>query len=242
MDSVIENIMASMLPVTGGEIVIGDRERISATLLRSFFDTDIGYIKVKLNDFHICDHLVTREEWSAVMGVKVPKESKRKLPKTKISWHQACEFISRLNSITGWSFRLPTEYEWEYAARGGEFDEPFNFSGHQTLGEVGWFSMNTNKLQPVGKKAPNVLGLYDMSGNAWEWCQDWFSGQYPTKFKSIFSREMIPVFNPKGPETGSKRVIRGGGYLSKEQQCMVFWRKGLKPSDWEYDVGFRLAY
>lgn len=223
-------------------MLIGDRNRITYSLLKAFFEKDIGYTKVRLSDFHLCDHPVTCEEWSAVMKSNPPSDEMKRVPKTGVTWHQVQEFIFSLNKITGWNFRLPTEYEWEYAARGGEFDEHVNFAGNQSLAQVGWFEGNAKKIQPVSQKMPNILGLYDMSGNVWEWCQNWFVARYEVQYKALFSLETIPIDNPLGPDVGTQRVIRGGSYSNKEQKCMVFWRTGWKPNRSAENLGFRLAY
>lgn len=140
-------------------------------------------------------------------------------------------FLPRLNKITGDNYRLPTEAEWEYAARGGCNSQAYKYSGSDTVGDVAWFSENSNsKSRQVGTKQPNELGIYDMSGNVWEWCSDWYAG-YTSSEET----------NPTGSESGSYRVFRGGYWGLSARDCRVSVRSSANPTNRNNSVGFRLA-
>lgn len=223
-----------MVNVEGGVRYIGDINH----LYRPIFGRPIPVTIVRVSDFMLCDHPVTEAEWDAVMG----GTSQSLLPKVDVSWNDAIQFILRLNSITGKKYRLPTEAEWEFAARGGVVNRvDYLFSGSRILLEVGWFETNSNgSRQPVMQLNPNGLGLYDMSGNVWEWCSDWFDWNYEQGEFHLFG-DNDPVLDPHGPQSGSKRVIRGGSYSNEERSCWVFWREKESPSRSLTNVGFRLA-
>ena len=240
MNAIIENLKASMLLVKGGHSFwMGD----ILGMYRPFFFPRINSVLVQLDDFHICNHTVTQEEWAAVMGTACQPQH-AKLPKVNCSWHQVYEFIEQLNKLTNWNFRLPTEAEWEYAARGGEYSNGSIYSGRNVLDTVGWYKLNSNnQIHDVCQKESNQLGIYDMSGNVWEWCEDIYESKYqggPTK--GIFSSERYPVKNPHGGIKGNYRVIRGGSYRTKDTNCWVFYREKLKSIKSSSDLGFRLAY
>ena len=139
-------------------------------------------------------------------------------------------FIPRLNKITGKTYRLPTEAEWEYAARGGNKSKGYKYSGSNTIGDVAWYCDNSSKSHEVGAKAPNELGIYDMTGNVWEWCHDWY-GSYSSSSQS----------NPKGPSSGYFRVDRGGSWFGNAQYCRVSDRGINGPGTRDGSIGFRLA-
>jgi formylglycine-generating enzyme required for sulfatase activity len=154
-------------------------------------------------------------------------------PMYYVNWAEVQNFISRLNAATGKSYRLPTEAEWEYAARGGSKSKGYKFSGSNFVESVAWFADNSGKnTQPVGTKQPNELGICDMSGNVWEWCYDWY-GTYPAAAQS----------NPIGPSSGSYRVDRGGSCYSSASICRVAYRNSsVSSNSIRYsDLGFRLV-
>jgi formylglycine-generating enzyme required for sulfatase activity len=153
------------------------------------------------------------------------------LPVEKVSWNDCQEFIRKLNGLTGKNFRLPTEAEWEYAARGGNRSGGTEYAGSNSIGSVAWYTENSGrKTHTVKGKSPNELGLYDMSGNVWEWCSDWY-GDYDSGSQT----------NPKGPSIGSYRVLRGGGWYGSARYCRVSGRDCYAPSLWINFIGFRLA-
>ena len=187
---------------------------------------------VTLSDFYIGKYEVTQAQWKAVMG-KNPSNftGEDNLPVERVSWEDVQEFIQKLNTLTGKTYRLPTEAEWEYAARGGKKSQGYKYAGGNTIEEVAWYNQNSDhKTHPVGKKQPNELGLYDMTGNVREWCQDRY-GDY-TSFAQT---------NPTGPSSGSYRVLRGGSWYRYARYCRVASRNYIIPSYRDNDLGFRLV-
>jgi formylglycine-generating enzyme required for sulfatase activity len=150
-----------------------------------------------------------------------------------VSWNDVREFIKKLNQKTNGNFRLPTEAEWEYAARGGNKSRGYKYAGSNNIDEVAWYWENSgNKTHPVGTKQANELGLYDMSGNVGEWCSDWYDGYY---YSDSLQR------NPQGPLSGSARVIRGGSWYNDARICQVAYRFNNSPDGSNGDLGFRLS-
>ena len=189
--------------------------------------------QVRLSSFSIGQTEVTQELWEAVMGTNPSYWKGLKLPVEKVSWNDCQTFITKLNQHTGKSSRLPTEAEWEFAARGGTKSKGYTYSGSNTIGDVAWYTVNSgNKTHDVATKQANELGLYDMSGNVWEWCQDWYDSGY-------YSSSVIN--NPTGPVTGSNRVFRGGGWYNAAALCRVANRNGSTPSITYDNLGLRLA-
>ena len=191
---------------------------------------------VRVDDFYIGKYEVTQAQWRAVMGAD-PPELKFKgcdnCPVESVSWNDVQTFIRKLNEKTGKRYRLPTEAEWEYAARGGKKSRGYKYAGSNDPDEVAWHNGNSgSKTHPVGRKKPNELGLYDMSGNVWEWCRDWYDKDY---YKNS------PGNNPKGPSSGSYRVLRGGSWYSLPQLCRVANRDWVNPWLRGVNYGFRLA-
>ncbi|MBU1368417.1 MAG: formylglycine-generating enzyme family protein [Bacteroidetes bacterium] len=191
--------------------------------------------KVQLSDFWMAEHPVTQELWVSVMGTEKNKSNfkgKRK-PVESVSWMDINdEFLPALNKLTegkrpdGTIYHLPTEAQWEFAARGGKSSKGFDFSGGNKLDDLGWNDKNShNETKPVGLKLPNELGLYDMSGNVWEWCNDWYRADYYAKCKT----EGIKI-DPPGPEEGDYRVLRGGSWIFNPQFCRVSYRFNYHPA------------
>jgi len=186
--------------------------------------------QVALSSYKITKYTVTQQQWEAVMGKNPSYFKGYNLPVEQVSWDNVQEFIQKLNALTGKKYRLPTEAEWEYAARGGKLSKGYKYSGSDDINTVAWYTENTT--HPVGTKAPNELGIYDMSGNVFEWCSDWY-GTYSEGAQT----------NPPGPETGTWRIIRGGSYLNfGEYVCRVSFRIGTQPNNYRNDFGFRLAH
>lgn len=183
------------------------------------------------NDYYIGETEVTQELWQAVMGSNPSYFKGSKLPVEQVSWNECQTFIAKLNELTGKNFRLPTEAEWEFAARGGNASQGYTYSGSNTVGDVAWYSSNSSsKTHEVATKAPNELGIYDMSGNVWEWCQDWY-GSYNSEAQT----------NPTGPASGSSRVYRGGSWYNYDGYCRVACRyRATLPT--YYYLGLRLAF
>ena len=187
---------------------------------------------VTLSDYYIGKFEVTQKLWKAVMGSNPSYFKGDDLPVEQVSWNDCKEFIGRLNQLTGANFRLPTEAEWEYAARGGANSCGYKYSGSNIIDDVAWYTSTTNDsgTKPVGTKSPNELGIYDMSGNVFEWCEDWYGG---------YSEES--QINPEGPSSGSDRMLRGGSWNGNARYCRVSSRSYYIP-DYRYNSsGFRLA-
>ena len=189
--------------------------------------------EVKVNSFSIGQTEVTQELWEAVMGTNPSNFKGNKLPVEKVSWNDCQTFITKLNQLTGKTFRLPTEAEWEFAARGGNQSLGYTYSGSNAIDDVAWYTSNSNSTtHEVATKAPNELGIYDMSGNVWEWCQDWYGSDY-------YSSSVIN--NPTGPSSGSVRVCRGGGWYGSASYCRVANRDYYAPASTNNGLGLRLA-
>lgn len=184
------------------------------------------------SDYYIGETEVTQELWTTVMGENPSHfTSDSRLPVEKVSWNDCQTFITKLNALTGASFRLPTEAEWEFAARGGNKSRGYKYSGSNTIDEVAWYSSNSsNKTHVVKSKSPNELGIYDMSGNVWEWCSDWV-GSYSSS----------AVTDPKGASAGSCRVNRGGCWINGAASCRCAFRNYFTPTNSNSFVGLRLA-
>ncbi len=191
--------------------------------------------QVTLSDYWIGETEVTEGLWTAVMGSN-PSANKKgdNYPVEYVSWNDCQTFISKLNALTGETFRLPTEAEWEFAARGGAQSQGYKYSGSNTIGDVAWYYDNSGRAKhPVATKTANELGLYDMSGNVWEWCQDWYGRSYYSS---------SPTTNPTGPSTGSYRVFRGGGWYDNSARCCrVSGRNSFAPLYRNPYLGLRLA-
>lgn len=216
----LPNISASVIAGAIGAIV-------SANPLLS-----IGLIT--LSDFHIGSFPVTQKLWKAVMGSENnPSYFKGdNLPVERVSWDDCQRFVRRLSKLTGKNFRLPTEAQWEYAAQGGVKSKKHTYAGSNDVNKVAWFSGNSdNKTHKVGTKLPNELGIYDMSGNVWEWCNDWYSSSYSPTDET----------DPKGPSSGSNRVIRGGSWCSNVDRIRIAYRYEDIPSRCISYLGFRLV-
>lgn len=168
--------------------------------------------RVTLSNFYIGKYEVTQALWKAVMGNNPSNWKGDNLPVETVSWYDCQTFIRKLNALTGKNFRLPTEAEWEFAARGGNNSRGYKYAGSNNIGDVAWYDGNsgskTHTVGAVGTKSPNELGIYDMSGNVWEWCQNWF-GSYSSASQT----------NPAGASSGSDRVLRGGSWDSYAGYC-----------------------
>ena len=183
------------------------------------------------NNYYIGKYEVTQALWKIVMGSNPSNSKGNNLPVENVSWNNCQKFISKLNKLTGKSFRLPTEAEWEYAARGGNKSRGYQYSGSNTIGDVAWYDGNSgSKTHAVGTKQPNELGAFDMTGNVWEWCQDWH-GRYSSS----------PQTNPTGAVSGSCRVYRGGSLWYPASYCRCSCRFDGTPDFRNGDLGLRLV-
>lgn len=185
---------------------------------------------VTLSDYYIGQTEVTQALWKAVMGNNPSINKGDNLPVENVVWDDCQEFIAKLNALTGEQFRLPTEAEWEYACRGGNKSMGCIYSGSDDIDQVAWYYFNSFKTQPVATKWPNELGIFDMSGNVYEWCQDWY-GEYSSSSQ----------INPSGPINGTNRVNRGGSIGFPAWHCCSYSRYGGNPKANYADLGLRIA-
>ncbi len=213
----VGNVSFEMVYVQGGTFQMG----ATAEQGSDAYDDEKPVHSVTLSDFHIGKYEVTQGLWKEVMGEN-PSYNKAgdNYPVEMVSWEDCQRFIEWLNSRTGLNFRLPTEAEWEYAARGGQKSRGYKYSGSTyDLGSVAWYEGNSgNRTHPVGQKQANELGLYDMSGNVYEWCYDWY-GRYSSSSQR----------NPSGPASGADRVLRGGSFILNAGLCRVSNRSRSDP-------------
>jgi formylglycine-generating enzyme required for sulfatase activity len=191
---------------------------------------------VTVSDFYIGKYEVTQKQWKAIMGASTSLSNPSKfkgnnLPVESVSWNDVQKFIKKLNQKTGKLYRLPTEAEWEYAVRGDSTGSTTKYASSNNVDVVAWYSGNSgSKTHTVGTKQANELGIYDMNGNVWEWCSDWF-GSYRSRGQS----------NPLGATSGSYRVYRGGSWYNLASNCRGETRYRSSPG-YRHDIlGFRLA-
>jgi len=244
-DAVIVNMFNRSKPLTRTDILLvsniemvfvqGGTFRMGCTAEQcedEIWDDEIPAHQVTLDSFHIGKYQITQAQWQAIMGTNPSVFKGDNYPVEYVTWNRVQEFIRKLNTITGKQYRLPTEAEWEYAARGGSKSRGYKYSGSNNLTDIAWHEANSSvSTHPVGTKQPNELGIYDMSGNVWEWCNDWY-GNYPSSAQ----------INPQGPPSGFCRVNRGGYWLGPAWCCRVADRNCLSPDDRGSDIGFRLAH
>lgn len=187
---------------------------------------------VTVNDFYISKYEVTQIQWVTIMGNNPSHFSGcDNCPVERVSWLDIQTFLAKLNELTGKKFRLPTEAEWEYAAKGGQAGMGYRYAGRNNINFVSWYNGNSNsKTQPVGTKDPNELGIYDMSGNVWEWTNDWLSDYSDS-----------PKVNPTGPVDGDYKVVRGGSWFGYIGGSRVACRGSDDPGNRRSYVGFRVA-
>ena len=223
----VNGVSFEMIAVKGGTFTMGATSEQGSDA----YDSEKPTHSVTLNDYYIGKFEVTQELWEAVMGSNPSWFNGSNLPVEQVSWNDCQEFITKLNGLTGKNFRLPTEAEWEYAARGGNRSGGYKYSGGNNINDVAWYDDNSGfKTHAVGTKSPNELGIYDMSGNVLEWCQDWY-GSYGSGSQT----------NPQGASSGSDRVIRGGCWLNDARFCRVSYRSNGTPSDRGRSLGFRVV-
>ena len=224
----VGNVRFEMVYVEGGTFQMGATEEQGEDAC----DDEKPVHRVTLSSYLIGKHEVTQALWEEVMGSN-PSHNKQggDYPVENVSWFDCQEFIGKLNARTGMQFRLPTEAEWEYAARGGDRSKGYKYAGRDNLDEAGWYDGNSgNHTHPVGLKKPNELGLYDMSGNVWEWCEDRY-GKYSSEAQT----------NPTGPQSGGDRVLRGGCGWNDARHCRVSDRMSLAPGCGDVVGGLRLV-
>ncbi|MDR0307819.1 MAG: formylglycine-generating enzyme family protein [Chitinispirillales bacterium] len=265
-----DNVNIKMVFVEGGTFVMGagDDEQAEGYSI----DNEKPAHSVTVDDFYIGKYLITQKEWQKVMGINITAHRDKVAPEVLlrgvgddnpmyfVTWDNIQEFISKLNSMTGKIYRLLTEAEWEYAARGGIKSKKYKYAGNDNIDDVAWYNVNSgvgnlngdkwtyeytmsypeqyNELlgcnksstHPVGSKKPNELGIYDMSGNVFEWVSDW-SGNYNPS----------PQINPTGAPSGTLGIIRGGSWANHKTHCRLSSRYFFLPTVPYATIGFRLA-
>ncbi len=228
----VREIVTSMVFVDGGTTSIGSYNN-------SGFPPEENPIHhVSLSDYYMSKVTINQKQWTAIMGENpLWDESYGKgddYPANFTSYQQAQQFIDLLNQYSGLKFRMPTEAEWEYAACGGKHSDDYTYSGSNDADQVAWHRDNANgTMHPSAKLKANSLGMYDMSGNVWEWCSDWDGGRV--------YYEKSPSKNPQGPENGWQRIQRGGAFNNNSDNCRVSIRGGYEPDSYGWMMGFRLA-
>ena len=223
----VKGVTFKMVKVRGGTFLMGALPEQTGAA-----DDERPAHSVTLSDYYIGETEVTQELWMAVMGTNPSYfTGNTQRPVEQVSWDDCQTFISKLNALTGENFRLPTEAQWEFAARGGYKSRGYLYSGGNSLGEVAWYGENSgNKTHAVKTKSPNELGLYDMSGNVYEWCQDWYRNY-----------SSAAVTNPTGPASGTSRVDRGGSWNGYATSCRAAYRFSRTPGGRFNNLGVRLA-
>ena len=226
-DILVGNVKFKMIHIEGGTFTMGaTREQSSGA-----YENEKPAHQVTLDSYSIGETPVTQRLWQAVMGSNPSCFKGEQQPVEGVSWNDCQEFIKKLNQKTGKNFRLPTEAEWEFAARGGMKSKGYKYSGSNKINEVAWYSGNSSyETHPVKKKSPNELGIYDMTGNVWEWCQDCY-GSYNRRTQT----------NPAGLASGSTRVRRGGSWYSGARCCRLSYRANNAPYYKGNEIGLRLV-
>jgi sulfatase modifying factor 1 len=233
-----EYMNIQMVFVKGGNFFQGCDDH---NFLSEEYDNEKPLHRVNVSSYYIGKFEVTNIQYKSLMGVYPPayigvnygNKDCDNCPVVKMSWDDAQEFIKKLNEKTGKHYRLPTETEWEYAARGGKYSKKYKYSGSDKLADVAWSGKPNSTTHPVGEKLDNELGIFDMAGNVAEWCQDWYGAEYYKK--------TIDEINPKGPAKGEKRVLRGGSYFDDDITCRSVYRSRAIPSTSQWNIGIRLA-
>ena len=223
----VNGVSFKMVAVEGGTFMMG-----APSTDNDAKDYEKPQHQVTLDSYAIGETEVTQELWKAVMGSNPSYfGGSNQCPVEQVSWYDCRTFINKLNKLTGKKFRLPTEAEWEFAARGGKNSQCYTYSGSNTPNDVAWYDVNSeNRTHPVATKAANELGLYDMSGNVWEWCQD-FYGDFSTNSQ----------MNPTGPDTGTDLVLRSGSWNFPNFFCRSWHRNHDTPDHKASHLGLRLA-
>lgn len=228
---ILSNLIHNMIYVEAGSFKMG----ATAEQKKDSYEWEKPVHDVTLSDFYISKSLITQEIWQSIMSNNPSSEKGTNLPVINVTWEDCIDFIQKLNELTGLQFKLPTEAQWEYAARGGNKSKGYKYSGSDNINDVAWcwHAIQTAEgLHPVCEKLPNELGIYDMSGCVWEWCNDWY-----------YIYDGNPVTDPFGAISGTRKVMRGGssGIYSGPNCCRVSYRIGRIPKYKDNYLGFRVV-
>jgi formylglycine-generating enzyme required for sulfatase activity len=222
-----------MIDVEGGTFYMGAQKDnpTDTNYDASAYQIESPVHQVSISSYAIGKFEVTQAQWNAAMGNNPSNIQGDNLPVDNVTWEDIQAFISILNEKSGLNYRLPTEAEWEFAAKGGNKSEKFDYSGNSVLSACGWYYSNSESTtHEVGSKIPNELGIYDMSGNVREWCNDWF-GYYYSSMED----------NPQGAYDGNMKVNRGGSWTTPAVNCRNTYRHTDYPYEKALDLGFRLV-
>jgi sulfatase modifying factor 1 len=228
-----------MVFVKGGNFYMGcDDKQYSA----AEFDDERPIHRVSVSSYYIGKYEVTLGQWRHIMGINPPayngveygNKNCDNCPVVKVSWDDIQAYITKLNEkYPGKHYRLPTETEWEFASRGGKYTGNFKYSGSNKIADIGWTGKPNSTTHPVGLKKENELSIFDMTGNVLEWCADWYDEGYYEK--------TIDAIDPKGPEKGEKKVLRGGSYFDDDVMSRNVYRSRFPANTRQWNIGFRLA-
>lgn len=223
----VNGVTFVMVNVEGGTFMMGNPDYQS----NEDYYNEGPVHQVTVGSFSIAQTEVTQELWQAVMGWNYSGHGGNvQYPVEYVNYEMCQNFIAKLNEMTGLNFRFPTEAEWEFAARGGNKSQGYLYAGSNDIDDVAWYNSNSEGTHVVATKAPNELGIYDMSGNVWEWCSDWYGGY-----------SSVAQVNPTGPETGGEKVLRGGSWYGKAIKCRISKRFKSPTLFGDDDIGLRLA-
>jgi sulfatase modifying factor 1 len=233
-----KEISVQMVFVKGGSFYMGSDD---PQYHSPEFENERPVHRINVTDYYVAKYEVTLGQYRKLMGMYPPAYNGvdygnkycDDCPVVTLSFDDAQEFIKKLNARDHKNYRLPTETEWEYAAKGGKYAKGNKYAGNNKLSSVAWYGKKNGTTSPVGTKDANELGIYDMAGNVAEWCQDWYGEDY--------YKGMVDVTNPKGPSEGKLRVVRGGSFYDGADDCRSVNRGRLEPKAHKWNVGFRLA-
>ena len=236
----VGNVSYRMISVSGGTFTMGATSEM--TEMTKPDEAEKPTHQVTLSSYYIGETEVTQALWKAVMGSNPSHFKGDNLPVEQVSWNDCQTFIRKLNGLTGRHFRLPTEAEWEFAARGGNQSRHTQYSGSSRIDNVAWYGGNSgSKTHPVKTKQTNELGIYDMTGNVWEWCQDWF-GYYSSSAQTNPTDASSGSYHVyRGGSWGNYHVYRGGSWSNSPRVCRSSSRCSNAPDDEFSVLGLRLV-